>query len=170
MSVAATYISPDQVVLPLTVYYDHSCVLCRSEIENIKARDDHDQLRMVDCSSAGFDTRGMPVDQTTLLNCIHAIDAEGRWLKATDVFVACYQVAGLPLVAKSLAIGKPLMERLYPIIVRYRHVFSSLGIHSVFNILTRRQLARKVRLALAASRSCKDGVCDIEPVTEKKPS
>jgi predicted DCC family thiol-disulfide oxidoreductase YuxK len=161
MSAAATYISPDQAVMPLKVYYDHSCVLCRSEIENIKARDDHDQLRMVDCSPAGFDTRGMPVDQTTLLNCIHAIDAEGRWLKATDVFVACYQVAGLPLVAKSLAIGKPLMERLYPIIVRYRHVFSSLGIHSVFNILTRRHLARKARAAMSASQGCKDRGCDV---------
>ncbi len=168
MSVAASYINPGQAVLPLTVFYDHSCVLCRSEIENIKARDDHDQLRMVDCSPAGFDTSGMPVDQITLMNCIHAMDAQGRWLKATDVFVACYQVAGLPLVAKSLAIGKPLMERLYPIIVRYRHVFSSLGIHAVFNALTRRHLARKARLALATSQVCKDGVCDIEPATEKK--
>jgi predicted DCC family thiol-disulfide oxidoreductase YuxK len=162
------YISPDQAVLPLTVYYDHSCVLCRSEIENIKARDDQGQLNMVDCSPAGFDSSAMPVDQTTLMNCIHAQDAQGRWLKATDVFVACYQVAGLPLVAKSLAIGKPLMERLYPIIVRYRHVFSSLGIHTLFNALTRRHLARKAQMALAASQACKDGVCDIQPTTEKK--
>jgi predicted DCC family thiol-disulfide oxidoreductase YuxK len=161
------FIHPAQVILPLTVFYDHSCVLCRSEIENIKARDDHDQLRMVDCSSAGFDTRGMPVDQTTLLNCIHATDAEGRWLKATDVFVACYQVAGLPLVAKSLAIGKPLMERLYPIIVRYRHVFSSLGIHKLFNAMTQRQLQRKAAAALTASQACEDGVCGADSLPSK---
>lgn len=159
--IAQAYISPNELVLPLTVYFDNSCVLCRSEIENIKARDDHGQLIMVDCSPVGFDTSSMPVDQATMMNCIHAQDAQGRWLKATDVFIACYRVAGLGAVAGGLKVVKPLMERLYPFIVRYRHVLSAIGIHKVFNAMTAQQLRRKAAAALAASQACKDSACEL---------
>lgn len=155
------YITPAQAVLPLTVYYDHSCVLCRSEIENIKARDDHGQLIMVDCSPVGFDTSSMPVDQATMMNCIHAMDAQGRWLKATDVFVVCYRAAGMGTIASTFAITKPVMERIYPFIVRNRYVISKLGIHKLFNALTHRHLEKKAKAAMAASQGCKDGVCDV---------
>jgi predicted DCC family thiol-disulfide oxidoreductase YuxK len=161
------YITPEQAILPLTVYFDNSCVLCRSEIENIKARDDHGQLNMVDCSPAGFDSSAMPVDQATMMNCIHAVDAQGRWLKATDVFIACYRVAGLGAVAGGLKVVKPLMERLYPIIVRYRHMLSTVGIHKVFNAMTAQQLRRKAAAALAASQACKDGACEVDSTPSK---
>jgi predicted DCC family thiol-disulfide oxidoreductase YuxK len=157
-----SYITPAQAVLPLTVYYDHSCVLCRSEIENIKARDDHGQLIMVDCSPAGFDSSAMPVDQATMMNCIHAMDAQGRWLKATDVFVVCYRAAGMGAIASTFALAKPVMERIYPFIVRNRYMISKLGIHKVFNALTEKHLQRKAKAAMAASQGCKDGVCDVK--------
>ena len=163
-----SYISPNQAVLPITVYYDHSCVLCRSEIENIKARDDNDALRLVDCSPAGFDTSAMPVDQTTLMNCIHAVDAQGQWLKATDVFVVCYRAAGMGSVAQAFKLGKPVMERIYPFIVRHRYVISKLGIHKVFNALTRRHLEKKAAAAMAASQGCKDGVCELQMKEPRK--
>ncbi len=158
---STAYITPAQAVLPLTVYYDHSCVLCRSEIENIKARDDHGVLRMVDCSPAGFDTSSMPVDQATMMNCIHAMDAQGRWLKATDVFVVCYRAAGMGAISSAFAIGKPVMERIYPFIVRNRYVISKLGIHKIFDALTHKHIEKKAKAAMAASQGCKDGVCDV---------
>ncbi len=161
------YITPAQTVLPLTVYYDHSCVLCRSEIENIKARDELAQLHMVDCSPAGFDTSAMPVDQATMMSCIHAIDAQGRWLKATDAFVVCYRAAGMGTIASTFALTKPVIERIYPFIVRNRYVISKLGIHKVFNALTHRHLEKKARAAMAASQGCKDGVCDVKSNLEK---
>lgn len=160
MNITAVYISPTQAVLPLTVYYDHSCVLCRSEIENIQARDERGQLHMVDCSCAGFDTRAMPVDQATLMGCIHAVDAQGRWLKATDVFVVCYRAAGMGSVASAFAFAKPLLERLYPWIAKHRHLFSAVGIPKVFQMFTRKHLQRKAQLAMAASQGCQDGACD----------
>jgi predicted DCC family thiol-disulfide oxidoreductase YuxK len=170
MTTPFTYIHPTQAVLPLTVYYDHSCVLCRSEIENIKARDDDNVLRIVDCSAVGFDTSNMPVDQTTLMNCIHAMDAQGRWLKATDVFVVCYRAAGMGVISSTFAFAKPLMERLYPIIVRNRYTISKLGIHKVFNALTHKHLQRKAKAAMAASQGCKDGVCEMpSTVSRLKP-
>lgn len=157
------FIAPSDVVLPLTVYYDHSCVLCRSEIENIKARDDHDQLLMVDCSPLDFDTSAMPVTRDTMMNYIHAMDANGRWIKGTDVFVACYRIAGLGKVASAFSVAKPLMEMVYPFIVKNRYVISKLGIHKIFNVLTQRHLERKAKAALAASHGCKDGVCEVKP-------
>lgn len=155
------FTTAQQAVLPLTVYYDHSCVLCRSEILNLSARDTHHQLNMVDCSGAGFDTTQLPFDQQTLMNCIHALDAKGQWLKATDVFVVCYQVANLGRIAKALYIAKPLAEKIYPLIVKHRYTISKLGIHKLFNALTHRHIQRHARAAHDASQACRDGVCTV---------
>lgn len=157
-----SYTTPERAQLPVTVYYDHSCVLCRSEIEYIKARDTGDQLRMVDCSPLGFDTQSMPVNQTGLMNCIHAVDSQGNWLKSTDVFVVCYRTVELAKVARFFMFSKPLLERVYPLIVRYRHVFSALGVHTFFNFLTRKHLNHlriKANIATTHSQMCKDQDC-----------
>lgn len=156
-----TFTTPDTASLPLTVYYDHSCKLCRSEIENLAARDEHGVLHMVDCSGADFDVRTLPFDQTTLMNCIHAIDAKGEWLKATDVFVVCYRAAQMQGIARAFAFAKPIAERIYPWIVRHRYVLSSLGIHKLFNALTYRSTLRQAKRAVASSEACKDGVCEV---------
>ncbi len=159
-----TFTTPNAAQLPLTVYYDHSCILCRSEIENLAARDAYGVLRMVDCSSAEFDASGLPFDQTTLMNCIHAIDAKGEWLKATDVFVICYRAAQMQDIAKAFAMGKPLTERIYPWIARNRNVLSRLGIHKIFYALTYKTNAGKADQAMAASQACKDGSCKTPPI------
>jgi predicted DCC family thiol-disulfide oxidoreductase YuxK len=157
-----TFTTPDKATLPLTVYYDHSCILCRSEIENLAARDEHEALKMVDCSSADFDVSSVPFDKTTLMNCIHAIDAKGEWLKATDVFVVCYRVAQMQGIAKAFSIGKPVMERIYPWIVRNRYTLSKLGVHKLFNALTYKTAQRKAAEAMASSQACKDGLCEVK--------
>ena len=36
---------------PLTIYFDASCALCNSEMQNIKLHDTDDLLLLVDCSS-----------------------------------------------------------------------------------------------------------------------
>jgi predicted DCC family thiol-disulfide oxidoreductase YuxK len=164
MTTTPTFTTPDLAALPLTVYYDHSCILCRSEIENLAARDDNGVLHMVDCSGADFDTSGLPFDQTTLMNCIHAIDAKGEWLKATDVFVVCYRAAQMQGIARAFAFGKPVAERIYPWIVKHRYVLSKLGIHKLFNAFTYRTTLRKAKQAVASSEACKDGACEL-PVT-----
>lgn len=158
----ARFTTPAQAQLPLTVYYDHSCQLCRSEIENLSARATQGSLKMVDCSGPDFDASALPFDQATLMNCIHAVDASGQWLKATDVFVVCYRAAQLPTIARVFAYAKPLMERVYPWVVRQRYILSALGVHKVFNALTHRQLARQARTAWANSQACKDGACAVE--------
>jgi predicted DCC family thiol-disulfide oxidoreductase YuxK len=164
----ATFTTPDAVELPITVYYDQSCKLCRSEIENLAARDEEGVLKMMDCSGANFDASQLPFDQKTLMNCIHAIDAKGEWLKATDVFVVCYRAAQMQGIAKAFAFAKPVAERIYPWIVRNRYVLSSLGVHKLFNALTYKTTQRKALLAMAFSQACKDGVCEIAPSMTNK--
>jgi predicted DCC family thiol-disulfide oxidoreductase YuxK len=158
------FTTPNAATLPLTVYYDHSCIMCRSEIENLAARDDQGVLKMVDCSGADFDASSVPFDKTTLMNCIHAIDAKGEWLKATDVFVVCYRAAQMQGIARVLAFAKPVMERIYPLIVRHRYTLSKLGVHKLFNALTYQTNQRKAAQAMASSQACKDGAC-VVPTT-----
>jgi predicted DCC family thiol-disulfide oxidoreductase YuxK len=156
---STTFTTPNAAQLPLTVYYDHSCVLCRSEIENLAARDEQGVLNMIDCSGSDFDASSLPFDQTTLMNCIHAIDAKGEWLKATDVFVVCYRAAQMQGIARAFAFAKPVMERIYPWIVRHRYTLSKLGVHKLFNALTYQTTQRKAARAMASSQACKDGAC-----------
>jgi predicted DCC family thiol-disulfide oxidoreductase YuxK len=155
------YTVPNLVKLPLTVYYDHSCVLCRSEIENLAARDEMGSLKMVDCSGTNFDASHLPFDQATLLHCIHAVDSKGEWLKATDVFVVCYRAGKMQGIANSLLFIKPVLERLYPWIAKHRHILSRLGVHKLFNVLTDKALQRRATRAMTASEACKSGACEV---------
>jgi predicted DCC family thiol-disulfide oxidoreductase YuxK len=159
-NIQATFTTPDAVELPITVYYDHTCKLCRSEIENLSARDELGVLKMIDCSGSNVDATLLPFDQKTLLNCIHALDAKGEWLKATDVFVVCYRAAQLRGIAKIFLFAKPVLERVYPFIARHRNVLSRLGVHRFFNYLTNKSIQRKAKLAMASSQKCMGNECE----------
>ena len=153
--------TPNAVAFPITVYYDHSCVLCRSEIEHIKVRDERGMLLLVDCSAADFDDSKLPVSKATLMDCIHAIDLQGRWVKASDVFVVLYTAVGMHRTAKAWSFGKPIAEKLYPLIVRHRTFLSKLGIDTFFNWQTRRYLAKKAAAAHKNSQACRDDACAV---------
>ena len=157
---SADYILANLATFPITVYYDHSCMLCRSEILHMKARDTRAALVLVDCSIATFDDSALPVSQAQLMDCIHAQDAQGRWLKATEVFIAIYREVGLNRVASAWRLGKPLAEKMYPWIVRNRHWLSKLGIHHMFNWMTARHLRQLADALLEQSRTCQDNRCE----------
>lgn len=159
-STPAVFTSPEHAQLPITVYYDHSCVLCRSEVESLTARDTQGALNVIDCSGADFDVSQLPFDQMTLMRCIHAIDAKGQWLKGTDVFIVCYRAAHMQSIARVLSLTKPVVERIYPWVVRHRHGLSKLGVHKLFNWLTYRAVQHQADRAMALSQGCKHGVCE----------
>lgn len=157
------------VTYPLTVYYDHSCALCRSEIENIAARDVRGDLVMIDCSHALFDASGMRFTQEEMMNCISARDDSGVWHRGVDVFIAMYDAVEMSWVSRMLAHPrvKPLAARGYPWIVRNRHFLSTLGLHHVMNRFAVRAKRRRAELdaeaAFAKSRACAAGSCVAEP-------
>jgi predicted DCC family thiol-disulfide oxidoreductase YuxK len=149
---------------PLTIYFDGSCRLCRSEIENLAARDLTGQLKMVDCSPPDFDLTGIPATHSELMHLIHACDARGTWITGIDVFVAAYRAARLTWVARILAHPriKPYAHAAYPWVVRNRYRISSLGLHKVLNFFTHRAQARAqhhAQQALARTQACNGHTC-----------
>lgn len=106
-----------QITFPLTIYYDASCPLCRTEMETLKQADDTNQLILVDCSHTAMQLPdSCPVTREALMNRIHAQDAMGRWITGVDVFAAAYTVTGFTKMGKlwSSRILRPLLSRAYP--------------------------------------------------------
>lgn len=149
---------------PLTIYFDGSCRLCRSEIENIAARDAAKRLIMIDCSPPDFDASGMPASRAFMMDMIHARDAAGEWIIGVDVFIAAYQAADVNLVSSLLAHPwiKPRAAEIYPWVVRNRYRISALGMHKILNAFTQGALRKRARLALAQSQACKEDACNLE--------
>jgi predicted DCC family thiol-disulfide oxidoreductase YuxK len=127
---------------PLTVYYDASCPLCRTEMETLKARDCDDRLRLVDCSAAAFDARtfaAQGVTRTMMMERIHAHDVAGRWLVGLDVFAVVYGAAGFPRLARLYGSRRlrPLLDRAYPWIATHRYALSRFGLPRLFHLFAR---------------------------------
>jgi predicted DCC family thiol-disulfide oxidoreductase YuxK len=123
---------------PLTIYYDASCPLCRSEMETLKSRDADDALRLVDCAAPAFDPRPAAAEGITLpmmMSRIHARDAAGRWFRGMDVFAAAYRAAGFRGLARLYQSPRlrPLFDRIYPWIADNRNRLSRLGLHRLFH-------------------------------------
>jgi predicted DCC family thiol-disulfide oxidoreductase YuxK len=147
------------ITYPITIYFDGSCKLCSSEINNLVARDKYGAILLVDCSPVDFDDRGLPANRETMMNMIHARDAAGEWLQGIDVFIAAYRAADLNFISRVLAHRwvKPLAMRGYPWVVRNRYWLSRLGLHRVMNWLTptsEHAADARSKTAFARSQTC----------------
>jgi predicted DCC family thiol-disulfide oxidoreductase YuxK len=126
--------------LPLTVYYDASCPLCRAEMHALKQRDTDGLLTLTDCSTPDFDASPLQpqvLNRAALMAALHVRDAQGRWHIGVDAFNAVYRTAGLPGIGMLWAhpFTRPLTTRLYPWIARHRQLLSRLGLHKPYEWL-----------------------------------
>jgi predicted DCC family thiol-disulfide oxidoreductase YuxK len=147
---------------PLTVYYDASCSLCNSEIQNIKVHDSGRHLILVDCSAPGFDDtpyRSDGVSREAMMECLHVRTNRGKWIKGVPAFELLYRTAGMPILANlwGSRLTRPLAERLYPWVARYRRAISWTGLPILFTLWGRCEARR----AYKRSRQCHDGRCSI---------
>ncbi len=131
--------SNENVVFPLTIFYDDSCPLCRAEMNEIKRCDSRDRLHLLDCSKAGFcdaTAAGKGILRDDMMRLIHARDASGRWLVGVEVFIAVYRAIGIESVARMFESStlRPFWDRFYPWIARHRMALSRLGITQVFAV------------------------------------
>ncbi len=147
---------------PLTIYFDASCALCNSEMQNIKLRDTRNALLLIDCSAPDFDdipfhTEG--INRDSMMNCLHAQDANGRWIKGVAAFEVIYRTVGMAAIATVWGhpLTRPLAERAYPWVVKHRHFLSALGLHKLFNMCSK----RAARQANQRSQTCSKGRCTI---------
>jgi predicted DCC family thiol-disulfide oxidoreductase YuxK len=128
--------------VPLTVYYDKSCPMCATEMHVIQGLDWRGRLKLVDCSDSGFDdgdTAKEGVTREAMMTRLHARDPEGKWLVGLDAFEAVYGAAGLNGAARFWGDRRlrPLLDRIYPVMARYRQPLSLLGLHMVVGVLLR---------------------------------
>ena len=128
--------------VPLTVYYDKSCPMCATEMHVIEELDWRGRLKLVDCSASGFDDSAPAKEGVTreaMMTKLHARDPEGRWLVGLDAFEAVYASAGLKGAARFWGDRRlrPVLERIYPVMARYRQPLSRLGLHRMVGTLLR---------------------------------
>ncbi len=142
---------------PLSVYYDHSCPLCRTEIMNLKRLDQRNRLLLIDCSNAAkLEASGATkaVSQEAMLAAMHVQDASGNWYKAIDAFVEIYAAVGLGRVSNLLAEQRyrAFLDALYSFFAAHRRWLSKLGLHRPLGWLLRRAVNRRT-----ASERCQCG-------------
>lgn len=149
---------------PLVIYYDASCPLCREEMHTLKAHDGQQRLALVDASAPGFTDPALAtagIGRDALMRLIHARDAAGRWFIGVDVFEQAYGAVGLDRVAALWAHPRlrPVWDRLYPWVARFRQPLSWLGLNRAYGWLVRRAAARAQRRAGA----CAEDRCELPP-------
>lgn len=147
---------------PLVIYYDASCPLCREEMHALLAHDAQARLQLVDASPGTFEdehTRAAGIDHAALMRSIHARDRDGRWYRGVEVFELAYGAAGLAGIAAMWGHPRlrPLWDRLYPWVARFRQPLSRLRLNRLYGALVRRAAARAQRRAGA----CAAGACAV---------
>ncbi len=150
----------DDMLYPLTLYYDGSCRLCSAEIRNLALRNTQGRLRFVDCSPADFNSPIPGTGRADLMQQMHGLGAQGQVLRAVDVFMAAYRAVGLPGVSRMLAhpVVRPIADRAYPWIVRNRYRLPRWLIGGLFEHAARRAAERA-----ASQAHCRDGACAVHP-------
>lgn len=157
------------VAWPLVIYYDASCPLCREEMQALVSHDHQRLLRLVDASSPQFrdvDTEAAGLDRAELMRLIHARDEHGRWYRGVEVFELAYAAAGLTGIASLWGHPRlrPLWDRLYPWVARFRQPLSRLRLNRLYGAMVRRAAARAQRRASA----CAAGTCAIPGATDDR--
>ncbi len=151
------------IAYPLTIYFDASCRLCNSEMQNIKVHDTQNLLLLIDCSAPDFDDTVCKVNnikRIDMMNCLHAQDTEGHWILGVEAFELIYRAVGLASIAKlwGSPLTRPWAERLYPWVVKHRYLLSKIGLPEMFGFWNR----YAARQAEKRSRLCSEGRCSME--------
>ena len=157
MNAAAT------VQYPMTIFYDASCPLCTREVMILKRYDHADQIHLIDCSPTDFAmVEGYGRD--AMMRLIHSRDAAGQWLVGAPVFAAAYRASGFAAIASLWGSARlqPLWRVVYPWIADNRMLLSKLGATSALGWVLHRLHARAAKKALAGSKRCHDGACEVD--------
>jgi predicted DCC family thiol-disulfide oxidoreductase YuxK len=124
------------IQFPLTIYYDASCPMCKTEMETLKETDQDNKLILVDCSNTDLAVpESCPVTREAMMERIHAIDANGQWINSTEVFAAAYSASGFKKLGKLWGnkTFKPLLKRAYPWVADNRHWLSKTPLPYLLN-------------------------------------
>ena len=146
--------------LPLTVYFDGSCPMCRSEMLNIRAHDARGYLHPVDCSAPAFDDAPFHRDgirREDMMTRLHVRDRKGDWIRGSAAMELIYRTVGMQRMARLWA-AYALLGRMYPWIARHRQALSMTGIPMVFALWARYASWRAYR----RTDGCRAGHCQAD--------
>jgi predicted DCC family thiol-disulfide oxidoreductase YuxK len=145
------------VMFPLTMYYDHSCPLCRQEIDLLREHNRDNKLLFIDCSKPDFAAvEGR--SRETMMKLIHARDTSGQWFIGPPVFSAAYRAVGIESIAALWGTPwlQPVWKRLYPWVANNRMWLSKIGVFSVAMWMFKKiaALSAKARAKRVVAESC----------------
>jgi predicted DCC family thiol-disulfide oxidoreductase YuxK len=140
----------------LTAFYDGSCALCSAEMAALHGLDRDGAIELIDCADSAFDDTPYRADGVTrshMMEAMHVRDVLGDWHRGVDAIALLYATAGAPRLARLWAhpLTRPVMQRLYPFVVRHRHALSAVGLHFVS--------PRVLRLFASRRPRCEHGAC-----------
>lgn len=124
------------ITYPLTIYYDASCPLCKSEMETLKETDFDNQLILINCADVNITVpASCPVSREAMMERIYAVDANGVWINSVDVFAASYDASGHKMLANIWANKRlrPILSRAYPLVADNRQWLSKTPLPRLLN-------------------------------------
>jgi predicted DCC family thiol-disulfide oxidoreductase YuxK len=164
-------IAMQSVVYPLTIYYDHSCPLCRGEVDLLREHNGEGNLSFVDCSPNDF-SGNEGYSREAMMKLIHARDVNGQWLIGPPVFSAAYRAVGIESIAAlwSTSWLQPVWNRLYPWVANNRMWLSKIGVFTVamwaFKKIATRSANARAKRVVAESCSVNDRKCSVSSATQ----
>ena len=75
---------------PITIFYDGACIVCSTEIEHYRKKDQFHRLILVDISDPKFDPQQFGKTQKDFMGQLHVLDADGAYFLAVDAFSAIW--------------------------------------------------------------------------------
>jgi predicted DCC family thiol-disulfide oxidoreductase YuxK len=152
---------------PLTVFYDASCPVCRLEMHGMRERDlaqhpDAPLLRLVDMSAPGFDPTPYGATLAQMNALIHAQRPDDTLVVGVEVFRLAYGAVGLGawFAPTRWRFLKPVFDFGYALFARHRYRISR-ALGPLVEWIERRRMEKAAQRALAASRACAKGSCDV---------
>ena len=113
---------------PLEIFYDGSCLVCRSEMETYRRENPQNRLRFIDISATDFAAEKYGKSESEFMDKLHVRDAEGNFSTGVDAFMLIWQAYPSGSLCRLLGavIGLPginLFSHLgYRVFARYRHL------------------------------------------------
>ena len=111
---------------PITVFYDGSCIVCSTEIEHYRSKDQFERLLLVDISDPSFNPAPYRIDLPDFMYELHVIDRGGVIFKGVEGFWAIWQafpastLYGLLGTIITLPLINPLVRLGYKGFARFR--------------------------------------------------
>ena len=79
------------IAFPLQIFYDGSCLVCSTEMDNYRNNNPQNRLNFIDISNEDFTPDTYAKTQAEFMAQLHVRDAQGLFYTGVDAFIAIWQ-------------------------------------------------------------------------------